>query len=61
MIDGKINRKSGFPVIDLPSANSEFPFAGHGENEITDVYPKVNNRHHVGTRAEHRRLFPLQA
>lgn len=43
MIDGKINKKSGILVIELPSVQSGCYRAAHGDEEKQIVYPETLN------------------
>ena len=43
MIDGRINKKSGILVVNLPSTNCNRIFAAHGIKEERFVHPEVTN------------------
>ena len=58
MIDGKINKKSGILVINLPSVGQTLGLASHGEDEIRVVYPEVALWSPLSGRAEMERKYP---
>lgn len=43
MIDGKVNRKSGLLVINLPSTGCTYFRASHGEEEKNAIHPSLNH------------------
>ena len=57
MRDGKINKKSGILVVNLPAAESSFYTATHaGEKET--IYPETSDWTTVDSRAEYQRRYP---
>jgi hypothetical protein len=58
MIDGKINKKSGVLVIQLPSTSPSFHTAAHGETEKSTLYPDTANWTTITSRSEYERRYP---
>lgn len=57
MFDGKINKKSGIIVINLPSTNTTGCHAAHqGEHE--NVFPQITSWVSVSERAEYENRYP---
>lgn len=57
MIDGRVNKKSGILVVNLPSTGSENYTAAH-ESEKPNVYPECQNWISIDERAEYERRYP---
>lgn len=58
MIDGKVNKKSGILVVNLPSTNQRSIHVSHSdEKEI--AYPEIGSWASVDSRAEYERLYPF--
>ena len=56
MYDGKVNKKSGILVVNLPiNANHFVITAGHGEKEL---YPEITSWTSVKTRKEYEQCYP---
>ena len=58
MIDGKMNKKSGILVINLPTANSIHCNAPHGDEEKKIVYPEYEYWTSISTRNEYELRYP---
>ncbi|QPB41911.1 TIR domain-containing protein [Rodentibacter haemolyticus] len=58
MRDGKINKKSGILVIQLPSTKPEYITAAHGYDEKKKLYPDTENWISIDSRAEYERRYP---
>jgi len=58
MFDGKVNKKSGILVINLPSTNCTYYSAAHGSEEKNALYPSVGGWRTINTRAEYESRFP---
>ena len=58
MYDGKVNKKSGILVLNLPTANSTYYTAPHAKEKET-VYPENTEWISVDSRAEFERRYPL--
>lgn len=58
MFDGKVNKKSGILVVLLPSAESKYWTAAHGEIEKSRIYPNCTNWINIDSRAEYERRYP---
>lgn len=57
MFDGKVNKKSGILIINLPSTNCTYYTASHsGEKER--VYPETESWISIDERAEYERRYP---
>ena len=57
MYDGKINKKSGIIVINLPSTRNTLCHATH-DGEKVSVFPEVDSWRSVYSREEYEQLFP---
>ena len=59
MIDGKVNKKSGILVVNLPSTDCTYHTAPH-DGEKEKVYPKIeiNGWETISSRAEYERRYP---
>lgn len=57
MYDGKVNKKSGILVVQLPSTNPTYWTAAH-EVEKSTVYPDCTGWMHITDRAEYERRYP---
>ena len=58
MFDGRVNKKSGILVINLPSANSTSFNSPHGEDEKQAIHPECTSWTNVSSRAEYERRYP---
>jgi hypothetical protein len=58
MFDGKVNKKSGILVINLPGANSTYYTAAHGDEEKQNVYPGNDSWTTVTSRVEYESRYP---
>lgn len=58
MIDGRINKRSGIVVVQLPSTNPEHFTAAHGTDEKKQVYPEISDWISVDSRTEYERRYP---
>ena len=58
MFDGKKNKKSGILAITLPTTDTSFYTAAHGDDEKRTVYPDQRSWVSVDTRAEYERRYP---
>lgn len=57
MYDGKVNKKSGIIVINLPSTETTFCHAAHsGEHE--NVFPQISSWSSVTERTEYEKRYP---
>lgn len=58
MYDGRVNKKSGIIIINLPSTNCTYPLATHsGEKEI--VFSEITNWISISDRKEYENRFPF--
>ena len=57
MFDGKVNKKSGIVVVNLPGTTSDY-FTAPRQREKKVVYPDIENWTTVSTRAEYERRYP---
>lgn len=57
MYDGKVNKKSGVLIINLPSTNCTYYTASH-EGEKEKVYPENTSWMTIDDRAEYERRYP---
>ena len=55
MYDGKVNKKSGILVIQLPSTNPQYITAAHGNKEKSKLYPSFTNWISIDSRDEYER------
>lgn len=58
MYDGKINKKSGILVIQLPSTNPQYFTAAHGNVEKNSIYDASIKWCSVDSREEYERRYP---
>ena len=58
MYDGKINKKSGVLVINLPTVESEYFTAAHEDPEKLALYPNENDWINITSRTEYERRYP---
>lgn len=58
MIDGKVNKKSGLLVINLPSTGCQYFRASHGEEEKRTLHPSTTSWTTLKTRKEFDERFP---
>jgi hypothetical protein len=58
MYDGKVNKKSGVLVINLPSTEGDYYTAAHGDDEKRKVYPEINNWTSINSRTEYELRYP---
>ena len=58
MIDGKVNKKSGILVIELPSVKSGYFWAAHGDKEKHYIYPETSNWTSVTSKDEMEKRHP---
>lgn len=58
MFDGSVNKQSGILIIHLPSAESAYYTASHGDDEKSIVYPENSSWVSITTRAEYERRYP---
>ena len=58
MYDGKVNKKSGILVIQLPSTNPQYIRAAHGDEEKRNLYRSVTNWINIDSRDEYERRYP---
>lgn len=58
MIDGRINKRSGIVVVQLPSTNPNYFQAPHGDTEKKQVYPEISEWISIDSRAEYDRRYP---
>lgn len=58
MYDGKINKKSGILVIQLPSTNPQYFTAAHGDEEKNSIYDADIKWCSVDSRTEYERRYP---
>jgi hypothetical protein len=57
MYDGKVNKKSGILVVNLPTVNCTYYTATH-EGEKERVYPDTTNWITINSRTEYESLYP---
>lgn len=58
MIDGKLNKKSGILVVNLPTINCSSFTAAHGNEEKESLYPHVIDWISLSSVAEYRERYP---
>jgi hypothetical protein len=58
MINGKVNKRSGILVINLPCTDCNSYNAAHGIEEKQLVYPEITLWRNVTSRAEYERIYP---
>lgn len=56
MFDGRVNKKSGIVVVNLPETSSYFTAPRQQEKKV--VYPDINNWTTVSSRAEYESRYP---
>lgn len=60
MFDGKINKRSGIIVINLPGTpGTNYYNAPYGNLEKSLLYPEITSWMHIDTRAEYKRRYPI--
>lgn len=57
MYDGKINKKSGIIVVQLPSVNPSYYTCAHADEKET-IYPEQKNWTYITERTEFERRYP---
>ena len=58
MINGKINKRSGILVVNLPSTGFNYCRAAHGDDEKRTVYPETTSWMNITSRSEYERRYP---
>ena len=58
MINGKINKRSGILVVNLPSTGCNYYTAAHGDEEKRTVYPDNTSWMNITSGAEYERRYP---
>lgn len=58
MYDGKVNKKSGILIINLPSTKCSYYTANHGDEEKRRVYPGTTNWISINERTEYESRYP---
>lgn len=58
MINGKINKRSGILIVNLPSTECNYCRAAHGDDEKRTVYPDKTSWINITSRAEYERRYP---
>ena len=58
MIDGRVNKRPGILIVNLPTIDNGNVWAAHGEEEKRVVYPGETNWQHWSGRAEFEEKFP---
>ena len=58
MIDGKINKKSGIVVVQLPSIDRDYFTVAHGDIEKKQIYPDIDTWYNVESRSEYEKRYP---
>ena len=58
MFNGRINKKSGILVVNLPSSDPGFFWAAHGNDERAVVYPEYQHWQQWSRRVEFEEKFP---
>lgn len=58
MYDGKVNKKSGVLVINLPTTGCTLYTAAHGDDEKCSVYPENHNWITIDSRAKYESRYP---
>ena len=58
MYDGKVNKKSGVLVINLPITRCTFYTASHGDDEKREVYPENTSWISISNRTEYESRYP---
>ena len=58
MYDGKVNKKSGVLVINLPTTGCTYCTAAHGDEEKSEIYPNTSSWTSIKTRKEYEERYP---
>ena len=58
MFDGKVNKKSGLIVINLPDTGCTYFTTAHGDGEKRKLYPSTASWTTIDSRAEYERRYP---
>ena len=58
MVDGRLNKKSGMLVINLPTVDNDNGWAAHGASERATVYPDCGSWRRWSSRGEFESAFP---
>jgi len=58
MYDGKVNKKSGVLVINLPSTGCTYYTAAHGDDEKRKIYPENSSWTSISSRTEYEARYP---
>lgn len=58
MFDGKVNKKSGVLVIQLPSIDCSYYIAAHGEEEKGVLYPEFDSWISITKKSDHESRHP---
>ena len=58
MLDGRVNKKSGVVVVQLPSTNPQYFTAAYGDIEKKQLYPEISNWSSIDSRIEYERRYP---
>lgn len=58
MVDGRLNRKSGILVVNLPTVDNDNGWAAHGASEKATVYPECWNWQQWSLGTEFEAAFP---
>ena len=58
MINGKINKRSGILVVNLPYTRCNYYTAAHGDEEKRTVYPENTSWINITSRVEYERRYP---
>jgi len=58
MYDGKVNKKSGILVINLPGTECTYYTAAHGDEEKLKVYPENSNWISINSRTKYESRYP---
>ena len=57
-IDGKINKKSGVLVIQLPSTGCDYYTAAHGDEEKAVLYPDIGDWISITKKSDYESRYP---
>jgi hypothetical protein len=58
MFDGRVNKKSGVLVIQLPSTGCDTYTAAHGEKEKADLYPETDSWVSITKKSDYEHRYP---
>ena len=58
MINGKVNKRSGILIVNLPSTGCNYYTAAHGDEEKRTVYPDYTSWMNITSRAEYEMRYP---